>query len=283
MRGEASTPERRRLIVNADDLGMTSGINEGIFEAFEAGALRSASIMPVMPAFEQAACEARAAGSALGVGLHFTLTIGRPLTHAPSLTDAGGEFLSLPRLVTRLCTGRVSRRELASECRAQLSACRHAGLAPTHLDGHEHVHVLPVVREVVDAMLAEEGIRFRRLPVERLRGSPFPWRRVPARLALAVAARSGDARQRRARAADAFFGLSLFGATRFADDLLRQLDALPRGTSELMVHPGHVDATHPARDRYTTAREIEVRALTSPAVLARLRQGDIELLHFGSA
>ena len=279
----APTTERKRLVINADDFGFTEGINRGIIEAFEAGALRSASLMAQMPAFDSAARAAREMGRSFGVGVHLSLTAGRPLGRCPSLVDSSGDFHTLPQLIVRSLAGRVRAEDVERECAAQIARCRDAGLTITHLDGHHHVHMLPRIRGVVADVMRKAGLGVRRAPAARLWRTPERGlsRRLPERLVLAFLAGDANDDKPPLRRADHFAGTTLLGAPRFRESLLLLLDSLPDGVTELMVHPGYVDQPLPGTDRYTVERERELRALTSPEVLERLRRGDIELLHFG--
>jgi predicted glycoside hydrolase/deacetylase ChbG (UPF0249 family) len=278
----AATTNVTRLIINADDFGFSEGINRGIIEAFEAGAVTSTSVMVGMPAFDDALKRARRAGDALGVGLHLTLTAGRPLSPVPSLVDtATGDFLSLRCLLVRAISGRVRAREVEDECAAQITRARAAGLRLTHLDGHHHVHLLPGVRDAVRRVVKAERISAVRRPLEPILGVPEWHRRIPARLLVAMLARGVNAQYWRARTTDHFVGSTLLGAPRFHATLLRVLDSLSVGTTELMVHPGYVPAPLPGGDSYTTQREVELRALTSADVRERLHSGRIRLVHFG--
>lgn len=273
--------DRPALIINADDFGLSEGINRGIIEALAARALTSTSVMVSMPAFSDAARRARAFGDALGVGLHFTLTVGRPLTRAASLVDAAGNFLSLPALAVRALTDRVRRRDVADECAAQIALARDAGFRLTHLDGHHHVHLLPGIRAAVRDVVQAERVPAVRRPLERLVGVPNWWRRLPERALLRALAREVDRQRWNVVTADHFVGSSLLGARNFHDALVRTIVSLRRGTTELMVHPGYVPESLPGNDAYTTQREVELRALTSPDVIALLHSGRIRLTHFG--
>jgi predicted glycoside hydrolase/deacetylase ChbG (UPF0249 family) len=271
--------DARRLVVTADDFGFSEGIDRGIAEAAEAGIVRSASIMVTMPAFDDAVAQARRL-PALGVGLHLTLTAGRPLTDAPTLISrSSGAFVGPRRLLQRALMGLVSRADVASECRAQIRRARSAGLRLTHLDAHHHAHTFPRIRDVVLEVARSEGIAFVRRPVESLR-APVPWRRVAERAVLA--ALSGSRRAPAPGAADHFAGVSLAGSRAFEAALLRCLDNLRPGTTELMVHPGYVDAPLPGGDPYFTEREAELRALLSGAVRARLAAGGIVVTNFAA-
>ena len=271
-----------RLVINADDFGLSEGINRGIMEAFHAGALRSTSIMVGMPAFQSAVRQALAAGDALGVGLHFTLTAGRPLTPAPSLIDPRtGGFYSLPRLVRRALLGRVRALDVAEECAAQIARARQAGLRLTHLDGHHHVHLLPGAEEVVREVIQAERIPAVRRPRERLFGVPAWRRRLPERIVMRVLASDMEpSLWNGVRMTDHFVGSTLLGAPDFPAQLLRVLDSLGPGSTELMVHPGYVPEPLPGNDPYTTQRELELRSLISSPVLTKLRSGSVALVRF---
>ena len=271
-----------RLIVNADDFGLSEGINRGIMEAVAAGVLRSTSIMVGMPAFADAVRHAGAVGNELGIGLHFTLTAGRPLTRSPSLVRSEtGDFLSLPRLIKRALAGRVKPREVADECSAQIARAREAKLELTHLDGHHHVHVLPGIREAVRRVVHAERIPAIRRPRERLFGIPAWRRRLPERLLVRALADKMRPDQWRVCMTSHFVGSTLLGASDFEARLLEVLASLPEGTTELMVHPGYVPGDLPGADPYTTQREIELRALTSSPVREQLGSGRLDLIHFG--
>jgi len=285
MRGADATTELRQLVINADDLGFSEGINRGIMDAFHAGALRSASVMVGMPAFADAVRRIHASdgpgGAVLGVGLHFTLTAGRPLTLAPSLVDErSGEFLSVGALVRRALRHRIKPREVADECAAQIARARDAGIRLTHFDAHHHVHLLPGVREALQSMVRAEGIPFVRRPREALVGMRLWYRRLPERMLLRALLRDMEPASWGVRMTDHFIGSALLGAARFQAGLLRVLDSLRPGTTELMVHPGYVREPLPGNDRYTTQRERELQALMSADVLSKLHDGSIKLARF---
>lgn len=278
----AVTTDLPRLIVNADDFGLTADINRGIMEAFAAGALRSTSVMVGMPGFDDAVRCAADAGNALGVGLHFTLTAGRPLTAARSLVEPDtGEFLAPGKLLVRCLTGRVDQRDVEQECAAQIARARAAGIRLTHIDGHHHVHLAPTVRDAVRRVVEAERIPAVRRPRERILGGAGSPRRLRVRLISRRFARVIDAAEWPVRTTDHFTGSALLGAKAFRRLLAQTLDTLPPGSTELMVHPGYVRGPLPGNDPLTTQREVELRALTSPDIIARFRSGRIRLIHFG--
>ena len=149
----------RSLIVNADDLGRTEGINAGIFEAHRRGLVTSATLM-VGYASSSSAAKALADHPALGVGLHVALTGGRPLLHpsrVPSLVDAEGRLPSKPEGLLA-----PDPDEVRAEVEAQLARFRElTGRLPTHLDSHHHSHRLPVVCEVLVEIALREDLPVR--------------------------------------------------------------------------------------------------------------------------
>jgi chitin disaccharide deacetylase len=243
----------RRLIVNADDFGLTRGVSAGILAAHRHGIVTSTTVLVTAdPDREDVAA---ALDSALGVGLHVNLTLGKPLTRGPSLVDGGGRFVR----DARRAAARADGREVRAEIEAQLARFQKLfRRAPTHLDTHHHVGLHPPVREVV-------------LDIAR---------------ALGVPVRSQDAAARaRARGAglatpDHFFGESGPDAYWSPARTLAHLRALPPGASEFMTHPGFFDDAL-AYSRYGRQREIEMIALGTPSSRAAVSALGIQLCHFG--
>jgi chitin disaccharide deacetylase len=259
-------------------------VTRGIIEAHAVGTVTSTSIMSNGIDWENAVRLARATRT-LGVGVHLNLVQGRPLLRVPSLTDARtGELHPLGALARRAIAGRVDADELAAELRAQIERVRQAGITVTHLDSHRHAHVLPGIFPVVRRVAIEAGIRVVRMPREPLRENASDAGATARKLVIAAALRASRALPLDSAlvTTDHFRGISLQGGTHFAARLRRTLDTLEPGSTELMVHPGHVDAALAAQDPYTAPREIELAELTSAGIRERLARGDIELVSFAS-
>jgi hypothetical protein len=248
----------RLVIVNADDLGRTPGINAGIFAAHRRGLVTSATLMVGFPWAAAAAREWRSLPE-LGVGLHVTLSGGVPTlppARVPSLVDVAGAF---PRRPAGLAGARPE--EVLAEVRGQLARFRElAGRLPTHLDSHHHAHRLPVVLE---ALL--EVAREHRLPVRN--ASP----EVGARLRGAGVATT-----------DAFVE-RFFGAAARLEVLVEILASLEPGVTEIMCHPGEVDAELRAGSSYADERQRELEVLTHPEARRAATAAGARLVHFGAA
>jgi predicted glycoside hydrolase/deacetylase ChbG (UPF0249 family) len=246
----------KRLIVNADDLGRTPGINAGILEAHQQGVVTSATLMVNYPAAAHVAGLA-AQAPALGVGLHVALTGGPsalPPAQIPSLVDERGRLHAKPEGL------RDARLEhVLAEARAQLRRFREImGRDPTHFDSHHHSHRLPVVLEAMLTLAWETGLPVRNASEEGLR-----------RLR-AEGLRTTD------RFVDAFYGE---GAT--LEGLLAILDSIAPGTTELMCHPARVDAELRQGSGYAEERQRELQVLTNREVRQAVQALGIKLVHFG--
>jgi predicted glycoside hydrolase/deacetylase ChbG (UPF0249 family) len=261
--------EGLKLIVNADDFGISEAVNRGIVEAHVRGIVTSTSIMATAPKFEHAVELARQRPS-LAVGVHLVLTEQRPLigaAAAASLVRPDGTFEPhLKQLLKKRLRGLVAMSEVRSELDAQIRRVRSAGIAINHLDGHQHVHVLPGISRVVAELAAAHGISAVRYPAERVRGymlrSVKHAPRVIEQAALNMfCAASPLARLRRS---DEFVGF-YFGGRLDEANLETVISGLPtRGTVELMCHPGD-EGMRPTDDwHYAWAAERD--ALISPRI-----------------
>jgi hopanoid biosynthesis associated protein HpnK len=285
----------KQLVVNADDFGLTKGVSQAILDAHRYGIVTSTSLMANGEAFEEAiAMSARAPH--LGVGVHLALTQGTPVSPAfevSTLVDAHGRlYLTFGQLLNRIVTHRLSLREIEVELRAQIAKVLQAGITPTHLDGHKHVHVLPGISEIVIRLAQESGIPSVRCPMEEL-----PLARLPHCLRnpqagvfkqyLAGRAVSWFARRFRLKLTQAglnypahFYGLSQTGFLN-GERLEEILRGLPEGASELMCHPGYADSLlAKTGTRLLAQREIESRALMSPRTRELAISKGIQLVSF---
>ncbi|XP_005391760.2 PREDICTED: carbohydrate deacetylase [Chinchilla lanigera] len=289
---------RVRLVVTADDFGYCPRRDEGIVEAFLAGIVTSVSLLVNGAAAESAAELARRHG--IPTGLHANLSEGRPVglaRHGPSsLLSPEGFFLGKMGFREAVAAGRVALSQVREELEAQLSRFRELlGRPPTHVDGHQHVHVLPGVCQVFAEVLQACGVRFTRLPVEGGLGG-CGWLEAPARAFACTVERDARAAmdpfsRHGLRWTDAFVGLSTCGrymtAQRVLGAVTRALEDNPTGhtlTVELMTHPGY-PSVPPAGgcgegpDAFSCSWERlhELCVLTAPTLRAGLAQGGVQL------
>ncbi|MGB6973336.1 MAG: ChbG/HpnK family deacetylase [Terracidiphilus sp.] len=260
-----------RLIVNADDFGLTPGVNRAILELHRAGVLTSTTLMARAPATAEAIALARATPT-LGVGCHVVLIDGQPVLPAselPTLVDLRtGHFHPTPgRFLTRLFTGRIRVSEIEAEATAQIALLQSRGLRITHIDTHKHTHMFPPVLRAILRAARKAGIRCIRNPFEpewAVRATP---RASRLRSVEVFALRLLRPYFQRLIDKEGFVttdGTIAVAGTGVLDAaMVRSLmNQLPAGTWELVTHPGYNDADlAKVRTRLRASREIERSAL----------------------
>ncbi|KAM4827786.1 carbohydrate deacetylase [Thomomys bottae] len=289
---------RVQLVVTADDFGYCPRRDEGILAAFLAGTVTSVSLLVNGTSAESAAELARR--YSIPTGLHANLSEGRPVGPArhgnSSLLSRKGFFLGKMGFREAVAAGDVALPQVREELEAQLSRFRELlGRAPTHVDAHQHVHVLPGVCQVFAEVLHAYGVCVTRLPVERGVGS-CTWLETPAHAFACTVERDARAAvdpfsRHGLRWTDAFVGLSTCGRHMSADRVLRALEqaleGIPAGqavTAEWMVHPGY-PSVPPAGgcgegpDAFSCSWERlhELQVLTEPTLKTQLAQESIQL------
>jgi chitin disaccharide deacetylase len=281
----------RRLIVNADDFGLTAGVNRAIVEGNRSGIVTSATLMANAKASDAAIDLAKAQPS-LKTGCHVVLIDGVPLTaNLPSLTDGSPRFRSsLKQFAFAAIRGQIAAEEIQREVEAQIRRIQSCGINLTHFDSHKHTHMFPhILRPMLHAAKAC-GIRAVRNPFEPIRcwppsmvlGSPGLWLRSAGVMAFQMFA----AEFRRAVkeegivSTDGTVGIAVTGLLN-QKKLLQILESLPEGIWELVCHPGYSDSDLRAvGTRLTQSREIELSALTSVETRKALARHHIELISY---
>lgn len=289
----------RRLIVNADDFGLTAGVNRGIVETHTAGVVSSATLMANGPAFEDAVQAARSAPS-LSVGCHVVLVDGTPVSPPSSLdtlvairsAEPGKFYSNLSAFAARALLGGFDCDQLVEEITAQIRKIQAAGIEVTHLDTHKHAHVFP---EILAALLRAAricGVRAIRnpivptkaLPVREFKAKPQLWKRYGQVRMLHTFSRQFRARTKRAGllTPDGVIGVIETGALGGLEALLRQvLASLPEGTWEFVCHPGYSDADLSATGtRLVASRDEERRLLISAELRQFLNDQKIQVIGY---
>ncbi|HJQ11337.1 MAG TPA: ChbG/HpnK family deacetylase [Gemmatimonadaceae bacterium] len=277
----------RRLIVNADDFGISRGVNDGIIEAAHIGGITSTSLLVNLPDSVDAIARVRQCPR-ISVGLHFNLTVGNALTGPSSLTQGRtSEFYSLSRLLAAASLGMIDAMDIERECLAQIDRMTQAGFPPTHLDSHRHVHTHPAIYPAVLRAVQARRIPHLRVPCEPLDVNAAAWGSTLKKGLLLLSSRRSQhlsvstAIGRPSSTITGFVGVSLHGGAGFADQLFSLIGELPAGTTELMTHPGYADAALATRDHYTVERETELKVLCSAQFRDVLRDSHVSLANFG--
>ena len=248
----------KRLIVNADDLGRSRGVNRGVLRAFKEGVVTSTTLMATADAAADAASLVRDQRR-LGVGVHLVLTYGRPLSPVqavPSLVREDGTFPPRPHLVR----GKLRGEEVLAEFRRQIDhVARLIGRAPTHLDTHHFVQDEPEVLWALASVAKERSLPLRQQ-------SP---------------AQRDSLRKQGLRTPDHFvrdfYGKEAVGVRA----LVRLLERIADGASELMCHPAELDDDL-LSSSYARERPEELRTLTDPEVARAVGDLGISLITFAS-
>ena len=287
----------KNLIVNADDLGWTDGVNRGILRAFRGGIVTSTSLLANGTAFAQGVKAAKSAPG-LGVGVHLNLSDGAPVADRESVTsllDENGKFAAGPEsLLWKRARRRLVLDEVEEEWDAQIQKVRDAGIQPTHLDGHKHVHMLPDLFDIALLLAKKHGIGAIRVSLEEssLRSALSSGEKQNSAVVmkqglqarglklLARGARKQAARMRIATA-DYFCGIAQTGELTL-EGVEVLLKSLPEGTSELICHPGYADeALQKTATRLQASRQKEMEILTDTRIRNLVASQGIRLIDYG--
>jgi len=272
-----ASPEKLRLIVNADDFGLSHYVNDAVIRAHRDGILTSASLMVNEPACDEAVKIAKE-NPKLGVGLHITLLMGHsalPAGKIPGLVNNRGEFSDSP-----VSTGMKYffdsslREQLRAEIRAQFEKFRATGLPLDHVNGHLHFHLHPAVFKILMEESDTLGISHLRLTRDcfsrsrRTSHGHLLYRISHAAIFEMLSSRARrPLEQKKIRHAQITFGL-LQNARVDEEYILKLLPELPPGDSELYSHPSLGEFEH------------EFDALVSPRVRELVNKLGIELIRY---
>jgi len=284
----------RRLIINADDFGLTAGVNRAIEEAHQRGVVTSTTMMANAGAVEDAVARARTARQS--VGCHVVLIDGTPLLPPQNVSSLiadghGARFRDgWLAFASRALRKRFDQNQLAAEVEAQIRMIQQAGLTVTHLDSHKHVHLLPPVLAPILRAAKACAVRAVRNPFVPLKPlalahlvrRPRLWTRYTEVKLLRRF--SADFRRTVADAGmlttDGTFGMVATGA--LDEQLFAAIvGSLPEGTWELVCHPGYCDEElRSVKTRLRESREQELRVLTSPAARRAIEAAGVELISY---
>jgi predicted glycoside hydrolase/deacetylase ChbG (UPF0249 family) len=279
------------LIVNADDFGLTAGVNRAIVEGSRDGIVTSATIMANASAYDQAASLAKANPN-LHTGCHVVLIDGQPITSgARTLVNGSQRFRSsLKEFARAAVSKKMSPAEIQKEAEAQIGRIQSEGITVTHVDSHKHTHMFPHVLRPVLKAAKSLGVTAVRNPFEPLRawpmastlGAPGMWLRCAGVMSFQLFARAFHTavREEGMFTTDGTVGIAATGMLN-QKTLSAILTALPQGTWELVCHPGYSDDDlRAAGTRLLQSREIELQALTSAETKSLLQRQNIQLMSY---
>lgn len=283
----------RRLIINADDFGLTQGVNRAIVEAHCQGIVTSATLMANGQAFDDASQRARSTPR-LSVGCHVVLVDGSPVlggNQTPTLSNSKFDdrrfYQNLNRFALRAVSGSFDADEIEAEATAQIRKLQAAGIVVSHLDTHKHTHIFPpVLRPLLRAARAC-GVPALRNPfgpvhISIVAKQPSLWKQFTK---VTVLSRLGKTFRRSVAGADMLtpdgtVGIVTTGAmnTRLFESIV---ESLPEGTWELVCHPGYNDAELGGiQTRLRESRAVELRLLTSPEAREILARSGVQLISY---
>ena len=278
----------KQLIINADDFGLHPLINKGIIEGHRRGMITSTSLMPSAPAFEEAVQLAKET-PLLGVGIHLTLVGGvKPVCRSGinSLLNSEGVFAEdYTVFVKKWYTDSIKKAEVEKELRAQIEKVLAAGIVPTHIDSHQHMHVLPGIAGLVIRLCGEYGFSKIRMPGEGMLwsgGFKAGLGRKIGRDGLSFCTMLAKAKAKRAGLIypQHFFGM-LAGGNLNAALVANILQNLPDGTSEIMTHPGSNNILLAQKFKWGYHWHDELNAFLDAANKKTVQEHGIKLINFG--
>ena len=282
----------RRLIVNADDFGLTYGVNHAIVEAHEHGIVTSSTLMANGDALAHAV-ELASSTPRLSIGCHVVLVDGFPVSdpaQVPSLmaSEHVSRFrTAISDFALHCVRGKLVASEIEIEATAQIRKLQAAGIAVSHLDTHKHTHLFPQVLHPLLRAAKNCGLRAVRNPAESIRLSrvatePGLWKRwaqvrVLNRLASQFKSAVKDADM---VTPDGSLGVVITGV--MDERLLKAIiDRIPDGIWELVCHPGYNDEDLDKIDtRLRSSRVKELELLKSPAIRCELEKHEVQLISY---
>ena len=223
--------------------------------------------------FQRAARIVEVENLTLGVGVHLTLTWGIPVLspeNVCSLVDQDGRFYSFGKVIVNSLIGKINSEELYQEWSAQIEKVIEAGICPTHLDTHHHMHLLPICFSTIMKLSEYFQIAYVRKPRELIDlGNK--------RLIKVIIFRLLCMRSWSQKSSDQFYGLSHQNSNHFLEGFKKIIQTMPSGLTELMVHPGKVDQELLNIDSMCFERENELVALCDSELFELLRYHNVQL------
>ena len=280
-----------RLIINADDFGLTSGVNRAIVEASRGGVVTSTTLMANSAAFDEAVALAKSQPQ-LRVGCHIVLIDGEPITSGlKTLTNGTARFKSsLKEFALAALRKKLSQDEIRCEAEAQIRKIQSAGIVVSHIDTHKHTHIFPHVLHPVLQAARSCRVHAVRNPFEpatlwppgRIVRTRALWMRaVQVKLLHRYSSQFHETvKQEQMKTTRGTAGIIVTGCLN-QRLLTATLQALPEGDWEFVCHPGYLDSDlRSAGTRLLESRQTELQVLISAETREVLAQQGIRLISY---
>ncbi|MEM3036103.1 MAG: ChbG/HpnK family deacetylase [Thermoplasmata archaeon] len=270
-----------RVIINADDFGITTGVNKAIFELVESGVLTSISVMTNMPYYG----DISVLKDKIGIGIHFNLTVGSPILapkNVPTLINSKGNFYDLSQLLTKMKKKKIIKEEVESELEAQIKRLINIGIKPDHMNSHESLIKYPFFIEIMKRLAKKYKI----MGVRTYSPRKFDYTRLlnPRKILIYFYLEFQKYKWKK----DGFsitdkydslieIGLNRETAYKKLKDIFQKL---PYGVLEICVHPGYCNGDNIFLGSYIYEREAELKALSSDNFRKMLINSGAELISF---
>lgn len=280
-------PEVRSLIVNADDFGLHPSVNHAILRAHREGIVTSTTALIGGAAFSEAVEELKETPR-LGVGIHLCLVGESPVSDPEkiqSLLDSENRLHhSYSVFIRQFLLGRIRLKEVQIELEAQVSRALDCGLQPTHLDSHQHLHLLPGISRIVADIGLKFGIRRIRIPAEDTESATKSLalaRRIQAFVVRGLAKPQGRMYEKKGLSSPQHFAGFSAGGNFDGTAWRRLIPNLQKGVTEVMVHPGEDNQILEKAVGYGYHWREELEALLDPEIRIMLERHQIQLIHYG--
>jgi chitin disaccharide deacetylase len=267
-----------KLVVTADDFGLSPAVDRGILEAFRRGIVRSTALLVNFPDVHDSVTRLRQEPG-LEVGIHLNLTAGPPVlptTRVPSLVRPDGTFHSFAAFFARVALSQIDWREVALEWEAQFERGIELGCAFTFITSHQHVHMLPQAAQICTKLAHEFEVRAVRLSNFRVSEMLWPLRLKGLALSTFAATAADVLKRSNVYSNASILEIPPGTPDRTATQLCGIIKRLDSGVHELVCHPGYVDSLLKARDPYVAERPGELAVLTDAKLSEYLETAGIE-------
>lgn len=288
----------KELIINADDLGATPGINKGIIEGYQAGIITNVSLLVNMPGYNDA-IRLIHQNPKLSVGIHLNITCGLPISSPDkisTLLNEKGYFLKWYPLVNRLLLKRIDLNQIYLEFKAQIEKLISDGITPIHMDTHQYMHVYPEIFKILIALSKEYNIYKIRYPDERFKFinsfsfsffNKQNFKKILLSLLLSFLLRICTPRKILIKNGilipNNFIGIVNMNSQKTLLSFENMLQSVKEGVNEIVCHPGYIDDelikltpyiiyVHPRKD--------ELEAILHPKIKKLIEELNINLISY---